>query len=249
MDSLLLAAGLGTRLRPLTNHRPKALVEVEGRTLLEINLQRLTRLQVQHVVVNVHHFADMVIDFLLQRTWKCQVNISDERALLLDTGGALANAAPLFDGQSPILVHNTDVLEDIDIDSMLKQHQEQGNLATLAVSQRSTSRHLLVDSDGLLQGWVNNMTGETIRVETGMGLVSSKTDTTPLAFSGLAIIEPQLFPLLPPATHPYPIIPEYLRLASKYRIATFRHDAACWLDVGSPTTLSQAPLFIHKHQL
>lgn len=249
MDALLLAAGLGTRLRPLTNLRPKALVEVEGRTLLEINLQRLAKLQVDHVVVNVHHYADMVTEYLQQHAWKCPVSISDERALLLDTGGAIAHAAPLFDSHSPILVHNTDVLEHIDIADMLRQHQAAGNLATLAVSQRNSSRQLLVDSCGQLKGWVNRKSGETIHVAARTDAPNAATDTTPFAFSGIAILDPQLFSLLPPATQPYPIIPEYLRLAAQYRIATYHHDASCWLDVGSPDTLAQAASFIRKYQL
>ncbi len=249
MEALLLAAGLGTRLHPLTDHRPKALVEADGRTLLEINLQRLMQLRVQHVVINVHHFADMVVDYLRQRTWTCPTTISDERDLLLDTGGAIAHAAPHFDGRSPILIHNVDVLEKIDINAMLQQHQRQGNIATLAVSQRDTSRYLLTDSSGLLCGWHNTKSHETLHVANQQHDTTAAHSLSPLAFSGIAIIDPQMLTLLPTGDHPYPIIPEYLRLAAKYRIATYQHSAADWMDVGCHETLKQATDFIHLHQL
>ncbi len=219
MEGFILAAGLGTRLRPLTDDRPKALVEVNGTTLLELAIHRLEEVGINHIVINVHHFADKVDDFVRTRRWRCSIDISDERALLLDTGGGLKQAAPLFSGHDNILIHNVDILSDIDLRDVERQHRQQGNLVTLCVSQRDTKRLLEFDSAGLLLG----------RAEAG------------LAFSGVSVVSPALFPLLPEADHPYPVIDEYIRLASAgYHIGSYLHTADRWLDVGKLETLELA---------
>src|SRR5690242_8171242 len=157
MKAMILAAGLGTRLRPLTNDRPKALVEIEGHTLLEITLARLRSYGVRDVIVNVHHFADLVVDYLKARdNFGMHIEISRED-LLLDTGGGLKKAAPFFLSEGtgvdePFILHNVDVISSIDLDKMLLQHKESGALATLAVQQRATSRYLLFDEQGQLCG-------------------------------------------------------------------------------------------------
>lgn len=219
MEGFILAAGLGTRLRPLTNDRPKALVEVGGVTLLERTIRRLEEAGIRHIVVNVHHFADKVIDFVNTHTWQARTDISDERDLLLDTGGALKHAAPLFSGREEVLVHNVDILSDIDLQSVERHHRSEGNLVTLCVSRRKTKRLLAFDERGLLVG----------RADEG------------LAFSGISIVSPELFALLPEADRPYPVIDEYIRLSQAgHRIGAYLHDPAHWLDVGKPETLKQA---------
>lgn len=218
MEGFILAAGLGTRLRPLTDDRPKALVEVGGKPLLQHTIEKLQNAGINHIVVNVHHFADNVVSFLRSRQWRCTIDISDESSLLLDTGGGLKHAAPLFSGCENVLVHNVDILSDIDLRDVEATHRRDGNLVTLCVSQRPTKRLLEFDADGLLVG----------RAEEG------------LAFSGVSVVSPALFPLLPAADHPYPVIDEYIRLSRSHRIGSYRHSPDRWLDVGKPETLEQA---------
>lgn len=219
MEGFILAAGLGTRLRPLTDDRPKALVEVDGVTLLERTIRRLEEAGINHIVINVHHFADKVIDFVNTHTWQARTDISDEREMLLDTGGALKHAAPLFSGREEVLVHNVDILSDLDLQEVERRHRSEGNLVTLCVSRRQTKRLLAFDERGLLVG----------RADEG------------LAFSGISIVSPELFALLPEADRPYPVIDEYIRLSQAgHRIGAYLHDPAHWLDVGKPETLKQA---------
>jgi NDP-sugar pyrophosphorylase family protein len=238
MEALILAAGLGTRLRPLTNDRPKALVEVGGRTLLETNIRRLTAAGATRIVVNVHHFADMICRFVAERQWDVPVVISDERALLLDTGGALRHAAPLFSGNAPILVHNVDILSSIDLNKMVEHHTHSMNIATLAASHRDTSRLLLFDHQGHLVGWTNRNNGETLWANKPL----TAYDT--LAFSGISVIDPSLPTLLPEADHPYPIIPEYLHLAATHTIGCYLHNPDQWIDVGKVEALEPAAKLI-----
>lgn len=220
MEGFILAAGLGTRLRPLTNDRPKALVEVNSVTLLERTIRRLEEAGIGHIVINVHHFADKVIDFVEKETSRHQdIDISDERDLLLDTGGGLKHAAPLFSGKDNILIHNVDILSDIDLRDVERKHRADGNLVTLCVSRRQTTRLLAFDDNGLLMG----------RAAEG------------LAFSGISIVSPELFALLPEADHPYPVIDEYIRLSREgHRIGSYQHSPDHWLDVGKPETLALA---------
>lgn len=218
MEGFVLAAGLGTRLRPLTDDRPKALVEVGGKTLLQHTIEKLQAFGINHIVVNVHHFADNVVSFLRSRQWQCTIDISDERAMLLDTGGGLKHAAPLFSGRENVLVHNVDILSDIDLRDVEALHKRNDNLVTLCVSQRKTKRMLEFDANGMLVG----------RTEEG------------LAFSGVSVVSPSLFPLLPEADHPYPVIDEYIRLSHGHRIGCYRHSPDHWLDVGKPETLELA---------
>lgn len=232
MEALVLAAGLGTRLRPLTDHRPKALVEVEGRTLLEICIARLAQAGVQHCVVNIHHFGDMMLEYIAAHSWPCRVSVSDERQMLLDTGGALRHAAPLFTGHEPVLVHNVDVLSTIDLHTLEAFHCDSRNLVTLCASMRTTKRPLAFNADGLLAGRYTEP--------------PCQASARPLAFSGISMVDPALFALLPPADHPYPVIDEYIRLATTYRIGSYLHDANEWLDVGRPETLAQAPQILAK---
>lgn len=225
MEGLILAAGLGKRLRPLTDSRPKALVEVAGRTLLEIAVQRLAEAGIGRIVVNVHYQGDMLIKFIKGRKWPCEIAISDERQLLLDTGGALRHAAPLFSGNEPVLVHNVDIISDIDLRALERHHLASGNLVTLCTCHRDTTRMLLFDPSGNLAGIYRQ------REEPGL---------TALPFSGVSMVSPGLFPLMPPDDHPYGVFDCYLELAKRHRIGYFMHPLGRWIDVGTPEAVEKA---------
>lgn len=242
MKAMLLAAGLGTRLRPLTNDRPKALVELQGRTLLEINLLRLKSYGVTDVVVNVHHFAQKVIDYLkAHHNFGLHIEISREDDLLLDTGGGLKKAAWFFledSGRSsnkgePFILHNVDILTNIDLAAMLQFHRQHNALATLAVQQRQTSRPLVFDSGGQLLR----------RAEKSD---SFPPDTQIAAFSGVHVISPRLLPLLT-ESGVFSIIDSYIRLASQgHKILSFATDQYYWRDLGRPADLVQAATDLEK---
>ncbi len=236
MKAMVLAAGLGTRLRPLTDDRPKALVEVAGRTLLEIILARLRAFGIHEVIVNVHHFADMVVDHLKKNgDFGMRIEVSREDDLLLDTGGGLKKAAWFFlEGGSdePFLLHNVDVISNIDLAAMLRAHQQAGALATLAVQDRKTSRYLLFDHRLRLCGR---------RSGTGAAEMARPCpQPLALAFSGIHVISPRIFPLIS-EEGVFPIVPCYLRLAGAgEHIAGFRADQYHWRDLGRPDDLRQA---------
>ena len=231
MKAMVLAAGLGTRLRPLTNDRPKALVEVGGLTMLEITLKRLRAFGVNEVIVNTHHFADMVCDYLdSRRNFGMRVEISRED-VLLDTGGGLKKAAWFFleSGRGePFLLHNVDVISNLDLARITRFHAEQGALATLAVQSRTTSRPLLFDVDGRFRG------------RAGQGASPDESGTQPLAFSGIHVISPCIFAKLT-ERGVFSIIDSYIRLAAQgEKIAGFRADEYYWRDLGRPENVNQA---------
>ena len=240
MRAMILAAGLGTRLRPLTNDRPKALVEINGHTLLEITLARLRGCGISEVIINVHHFADLVVDYLkANANFGMRIEISRED-VLLDTGGGLKKVARFFldgqalDGQSdePFLLHNVDVISNIDFQAMFERHVESGALATLAVQERSSSRQLLFDNDSLLCGRKSD--------DAAPEIVRAAPPYCPLPFCGIHVISSRIFPLLTEAGV-FPIIPAYLRLAAQgEKILGFRADKYDWKDLGTPENLTAA---------
>ncbi|MEQ8703769.1 MAG: nucleotidyltransferase family protein [Phaeodactylibacter sp.] len=233
MKAMVFAAGLGTRLRPLTHDRPKALVEVGGYTLLELAIRRLRAFGYDEIVVNVHHFADQIEDLLQKNNnFGATVHISDERLQLLDTGGGLKQAAQWLKGGASFLVHNVDVLTNLDLHALRRAHEASGALATLAVRERQTSRYLLFDEAGLLSGWENTKTGEK-------KISRAVPSATPLAFSGIQYIHPRLFDYMP-EQEVFSIIGVYLDAARTAKVAGFRHDDTDWLDVGKPDALEPA---------
>lgn len=234
LQAFILAAGLGTRLRPLTNNKPKALVEVDGVSLLEINLNNLIRQGIKHIVINVHHYGEQIIEFIESKHWDAEIVISDERNLLLDTGGGLKKAAPLFLKDTPILIHNVDILSNINIESLYKHHVDSKSIATLAVSERRTSRYLLFNSKQHLIGWHNTNTDEYLWVS------SPENEYKNLAFSGIAIANYEILSIMPEANKPYSIIPTYIDIAKNHVISCFEHNSDQWLDVGKPETLELA---------
>ena len=239
MEAIILAAGLGTRLRPLTNNKPKALVEANGQTLLEINIQRLIALGIRRIVVNVHHFGDMVIEYISAHQWDAEILISDERDLLLDTGAGVRKASAMLSGNEPVLVHNVDIISHINLHDMIAQHLSNKADATLAVSHRDTRRQLLVTQDGRLCGWRNRENGNTLMAFEASGFQE-------LAFSGIWIAEPRLLTRLPAPTLPYPIIPELLELAGSMTIAVYEHPPCQWMDVGTVEKLAVASQFLQN---
>ena len=240
MKAMILAAGLGTRLRPLTNDRPKALVEVAGRTLLEITLTRLREFGIREVILNVHHFAGMVIQYLkANENFGMRIELSPEETLL-DTGGGLKKAAWFFLPDSkasdePFIVHNVDVISDINLRCMMEAHQTGKALATLAVQHRESSRYLLFDQRLQLAGRRIASGGETKEER-----VQSSSDAEPLAFSGIHVISPQIFGKMT-ETGVFSIIDCYLRLAATgEKIRAFMADDYYWRDLGKPENIDAA---------
>ena len=236
---MVLAAGLGTRLRPLTNDRPKALVEINGRTLLEITLARLRRFGVDQVVINAHHFADIIVRYLVEhKNFGMHIEISREDDLLLDTGGGLKKAAKFFlrdSGDSPFILHNVDVLSTIDLHEMVVSHRKHDALATLAVRDRKSSRLLLFNSHSELCG--RQITKDDLPATE---MVGHCPNAHRLAFCGIHVISPRLLRLMH-ENGVFSIIDVYLRLAGAgEKIRCFRADGYYWRDLGRPEHLAQA---------
>ena len=247
MRAMILAAGLGTRLRPLTDNRPKALVEVAGYTLLEITLRRLRKLGVREVIVNVHHFADMVEEYLKKNdNFGMRIEISREE-VLLDTGGGLKRAAWFFlessgDSEEPFLLHNVDVLSTIDLDRMLEFHRRHQALATLAVQDRETSRYLLFDEQ-------NRLCGRRAGRDQAPEIVRPSKKTQALAFSGVHVISPRLLSIMS-EDGAFSIVTSYLRLAGQgEKIIAFRADEYYWRDLGKPENVKQAAEDVKEKRL
>ncbi|MBK9015130.1 MAG: nucleotidyltransferase family protein [Saprospiraceae bacterium] len=259
----MFSAGLGTRLRPLTNDRPKALVEVNGVTLLEVAIRRLVTAGCRELIVNVHHFAEQIIDFLgKNEQFGIRIAISDERERLLDTGGGLKKAAWFFDDDQPFLVCNADVLTDMDLAHFYQKHLESGALATLAVQKRVTSRYFLFDEKMRLTGWQNAKTGEE-KLAVRQLAVGSQPPSYPLpteqagiphpsylpyAFSGIHAISPALFDWMPADEEVFSIIDVYLEAASTGQVFGYDHSADEWLDVGKPEAMEAAAKFLKKNR-
>lgn len=240
---MILAAGLGTRLRPLTDTRPKALVEVGGRTLLEIALSRLHSFGVREVIINTHHFSAQIVDYLRTHdNFGMRIEISHEE-ILLDTGGGLKKAANFFlrnpaSSGEPFLLHNVDVISNIDLRRMIDVHLENRALATLAVQERPSSRYLLFDDELRLCGRKSAAPGATGEEKTEW--VRDSPRTTALAFCGIHVISPRIFPLIT-EEGVFSIIPSYLRLAGRgEKILAFRADEYRWRDLGRRDDLMKA---------
>lgn len=234
---MIFAAGLGTRLYPLTLDRPKALVEIAGKTLLQIVIEKLIRAGYDDLVINIHHFGDQIIDFLeANHNFGVEISISDERGQLLDTGGGILKASSFLAGDEPFLVYNVDVLSDIDLKLFRKYHTERGGLVTLAVRDRKTSRYLVFDKSMQLSGWRNIKTGEEIVSRTIQ-------DCNLLAFSGIQFVEPAIFRMIT-ETGTFPLIPLYLRLAANYPIYGYHDHSSLWMDLGKPDQIIEAEKLI-----
>ncbi|MCL4484493.1 MAG: nucleotidyltransferase family protein [Bacteroidetes bacterium] len=233
MKAFILAAGLGTRLYPYTSNRPKALVELNGITLLERAIRKVSELQLSEIVINIHHFGDKIIDFLKEKqNFNLPIVISDERDQLLDTGGAILKAHHLLGDEEPFLVYNVDILSSMDLAALLACHNEKGGLATMAVRERVTDRYLVFNQEMLLSGWRNTKTGEEI-------LVRKEDSLKNLAFSGIQLIQPEIFSKIT-ETGKFSVIQMYLRLANSESIYGYHDTSKHWMDLGKPDQLAKA---------
>lgn len=237
MNALIFAAGLGTRLKPLTDTMPKAMVPVNGKPLVQILIEKLKGIGVTEIVINVHHFAQQIIDFVeANNSFGINIKFSDETDMLLETGGGLKKAARLFSDEQPILVHNVDILSNADLFS-LYNHAE---TTTLLVSQRDTQRYLLFDETNRLIGWTNIATGEykspfpDIQERPARGL----------AFSGIQVFHPSLLPLMDSWQGKFSIIDFYLSVCDKVEIKCHFDSQLQLLDVGKLDSIAKAEAFL-----
>lgn len=240
MKALIFAAGLGTRLKPLTDKMPKALVPIAGKPLLEHIILKLKASGFDEIIINVHHFPDQIIDFVRENNnFGIRIAISDERDNLLDTGGGIKKAAHFFDDNKPFLVHNVDILSTVDLSALYQQHIRTNALATLVVSQRDTFRYLLFDDDSRLCGWINEKTGETR--PTGF---THPERYNKLAFSGIQVLSPAVFKLMDNFPDKFSIMDFYLSNPSQNRILGFIPDDYKMLDVGKLNVIDEAEMFV-----
>ena len=242
MKAMIFAAGLGTRLKPLTDHMPKALVPVAGKPMLEHVIEKLKASGFNEIVINVHHFGNQIIDFLKEKdNFGIQIWISDETEELLDTGGGIKKAAHFFD--EPFLVHNADILSNVNLKALYEYHQASGNDATLLVSPRKTVRYLLFEENRLC-GWVNKDTLQT-KPE---GFIYQPEIQKEYAFGGIHIISPTLFQYMGDGwTGKFSIMDFYLQTCKKVRLGSYAKEDLQLIDIGKPDTLAKAEDFIRQN--
>jgi NDP-sugar pyrophosphorylase family protein len=233
MKAIVFAAGLGTRLKPLTNDRPKALIEIDSKPLIWHALQNLKKWGVQQAIVNVHHFGNDVINYLKTCEAGINISISDERDFLLDTGGGLLKAKGFFNDGNPFYAVNVDVFSTVNLSDVMGYHLQKKALATLVVRKRETSRYLMFDDKKQLTGWINTKTGEQI--------VSRENfeSSIPLAFSGIQVISPSVFDLVTEKGK-FSLTQMYLRLAADKKITGYLDKSPFWIDVGKPGQIDVA---------
>ena len=239
MNCLIFAAGLGTRLKPLTDTMPKAMVPVAGKPLIEHLLRKVAATGFDKTVVNVHHFADQIIDFVSSRDFGLKIAISDERDALLETGGGIKKAQSLLDTDQPFLAHNVDILSNLDLRQFYQMHRS-GDLATLLVSRRATSRYLLFDDQRRLVGWTNVQTGEVRSPYPDLDVQRCEK----LAFSGIHTISPAIFPLMEAWQGRFSIIDFYLSVCASQTIRGVEVPHTKILDVGKIDALHEAEKFL-----
>lgn len=233
MKAMILAAGLGSRLKPWTDHHPKALAIVNGKSLLQKNIEYLQQSNINDVIVNVHHFADQVIEAIKKnKGWGSNITISDETDAVLETGGGLQKAGWYFKNDVDFVVMNVDILTDMALSAMISQHAAMKPLATLAVSNRETSRYFLFDDQHVLSGWRNSKTGEE-------KIVRDANVFFPKAFSGIHIINTCLFSLITQQGK-FSMVDVYLDLAKEHIITCYDHSGSKFIDVGKPESVSKA---------
>lgn len=240
MKAMILAAGLGTRLKPWTLHHPKALVPVGGVPMLERVIVRLKEQGFNDLVINIHHFGEQIIDFVRAKDFGVKISISDERELLMDTGGGILKAAPLLGCNEPFLVHNVDILSNADLSKLMQCHAETSADATLLVSDRDSSRKLIADRAGKLVGWKNLKTGELRRRSSFDAQMARH-----VSFSGIHVISPSVFADMLrdsrfSAGNPFPVMDYYLSPESQADIRISVAENLKFIDIGKPETLSRA---------
>ena len=242
-QAMVFAAGLGTRLKPLTDTMPKALVPVAGQPLLWHAVTKLRAAGFKRIVVNVHHFASQITDYLAaNQNFGLDIRISDETSRLLETGGGIRKALPLFDAQSPILIHNVDILSNADLASLYDHAMRSQADALLLVSQRKTKRYLLFDEEMILDGWTNIETGEVRSPYPAL----DPTEMKQLAFSGIHVVSPRVFPLLREMPDRFGIMDLYLKYCHQCAFLGYEEKCLQLTDVGKADTLDQAEKFIQN---
>jgi len=238
LKALLFAAGLGTRLNEYTHDKPKALVNLAGKPLLQHAIEYLKYYGISDITINVFHFAEQVISFIEEKdSFGINIHFSDECDQLLDTGGGLKKAGAFLKGDEPILIYNVDVISNLNLNVLLNYHQQQKALATLVVRQRDTNRYLMFDKNLQLSGWKNFSTGEA-----HVSRIESFANSQPLAFSGIHLIQPELLEMITEEGK-FPIIDLYLRLAENQTIKAFVDQSDLWMDLGKPEQLQAAESF------
>ncbi|MCU0414375.1 MAG: nucleotidyltransferase family protein [Ignavibacteriaceae bacterium] len=234
MRAMILAAGLGTRLKPLTDSTPKALIKIKGRTLLELQISKLKAEGFDQIIINVHHFADQIEDYLKQNNFfNCSIEISDEKEKLLETGGGLKKASHFFSDEDPFLVYNVDILSNINLNKLMDFHLVSSSIATLAVQDRSSSRKFLFDKSNTLCGWVNENSGEKIMAR------DAESELLTYSFSGIQVVDPKMFKYFPDK-NVFSLIELYLAVAKKENIIGYVHNEDEWIDLGKMENLHEA---------
>lgn len=237
MKAFILAAGLGTRLRPITDNKPKALVEINGIPLIEIVIKRLIEAGFDQLIINVHHFAEQVIEFLnSKKKFGIEIQISNEKDLLLDTGGGLKKTAWFFNDNKPFLVHNVDIITDLELSKLYDFQLSNKYIATLAVQKRESSRYFLFDEQKNLCGWKNEKTNETKMARAPVGSLIK------LAFSGIHAADPRIFDFMPEEKI-FSLVDLFLKVASKHQITYFEHTNSQFIDLGKKENLTKAEMY------
>lgn len=240
MKAMIFAAGLGTRLKPITDTTPKALVPVGGKPLLQHTIEKLKLAGFDEIIINIHHFGDQIIDFVKSNKYfDIRIEFSDERASLLDTGGGIKKASHFFNDNKPFLIHNVDILSNIDLNQLYNYHLNNNAVATLVCSCRKTSRYLCFDSERQLKGWVNIKTGE---VKSSIPEFNSN-QYIQMAFSGIHIINPEIFNQMHKFEDRFSIIDFYLSICNDEKIVYYSNENSQMIDVGKMESLEQANKF------
>ena len=239
MKAMLFAAGLGTRLFPLTADKPKAMVELNGKPLIYYAIEKLKKSGVDQIVVNVHHFADVLIHYLKNTDFGISIQISDEREQLLDTGGGLFQARSFFEGNEPFIAYNVDVISTVDLSKVYHYHIQNKPLATLVVRERETSRYFRFDANKQLIGWENTTTGELIEARPSNVVVRK-------AFSGIQVVSPLVFDKRLFNGEAFSLTPFYLKLAQEFPVLGFFDESECWMDLGKLGQIEKAESWIDQ---
>lgn len=244
---MIFAAGLGSRLKPLTNTMPKAMVPIAGRPMLEHVILKLKAAGFTEIVINIHHFGDQILDFLKANgNFGLTIHISDERELLLDTGGGVRKARPFFENSDePFLIHNVDILSDVNLKELYDYHLQSGTVATLLASWRKTSRYLLFDTDKRLCGWINKDTGQ-VKPE---GFYYDRSLYQEYAFSGIHVLSPAIFQWMtsPSWDGKFSIMDFYLATCRQVNYGGYLAEKLHLIDIGKPETLAKAQEFLYQN--
>lgn len=246
MKAMIFAAGMGTRLKPLTDNTPKALIPVAGKPMLEHVILKLKNAGFDQIVINIHHLGEQILDFLAaNNNFGIQIMISDERNYLLDTGGGVKHAADFLQGKEPFLVHNVDILSNVDLQAIYNCHKDTNSLATLLVSKRQTSRYLLFDKNNKLCGWRNRETGEV----KSFYPYFDPNQYAEYAFGGIHVLSPKIFDYMEEWTGKFSIIQFYLSICARTDLHAYPLENLQLIDIGKAETLEKAEEWVRSHPL